>query len=361
MTFHRRDTHEKVFDGTAITLAVAGLGINILLLTRTMGDAAIAGCGGGDCDEVLATRWSSLLGLPIPAAGMMIYVLLLLSHVRRLEILRPPMLGCIAGAAFWFIGMQAFILGKFCPWCMAAHGVGLAVVFVGILTGGEGGLRHVSAWAGLAVFAVASMQVFGPERATHRLEGVESTEEWTTRDPADLPLLGPADARHVMVGYFDYQCAACRSMAGHLAALMAKHPHSVAARLAPVPMERRCNPDVPAAAQRSGSCEIAAIALTVWNRSPERFADFHHAMLAEPSAEAARRFALRLMEPGELAGVVDDPQVGEAIRANVAEWRGMALQNPQLPKLLLRPGRVLHGLPPGEATFIELMERELGL
>ncbi|HSP42842.1 MAG TPA: vitamin K epoxide reductase family protein [Luteolibacter sp.] len=363
MTLRRRDTQEKAIDGIALTLALAGLGINILLLTRTMGDAAIAGSGGGDCDEVLATRWSSLLGLPIPAAGIVVFGLLLLSHFRRLEILRPPLLGCITGAALWFIGVQAFILGKFCPWCMAAHGVGLALVGTGIVAGRAGSSRHLSAWAGLAVFAVAAMQVFGPERAGHRLEEVKSTgsNNISARDPAELPLLGPSDAAHVLTAYFDYQCAACRTLAGHLAALMEKHPRTVAVRLVPVPMERRCNPAAPATAQRPGSCEIAAIALAVWKRSPDRFADFHGALLADPSAHAARRFVLTLVEPGELAVITDDPRIEEAIRSNVHDWRGMARSNPQLPKLLLSAGRVLHGSPPGEETFIELMERELGL
>jgi uncharacterized membrane protein len=356
MTPIRRDRQEKVFVGISIALALAGLGINILLLTRTMGDAAIAGCGGGPCDEVLASRWSSLLGLPISMPGILIYVLVSLSCFRRMEILRWPLLGCIAGAALWFIGIQAFVLGKFCPWCMAAHGVGLALVSVGVLTGG---LRQISAWAGLAVFALATTQVFGPVRDSHRLEEMESAAARGASSLAAeyMPWLGPADAAHVMTAYFDYQCATCRKLADHLAALMEKHPRAVAVRLAPVPMERRCNAAVPASAQREGSCEIAAIALAVWRHAPERFMDFHRALLADPTVDAARTFAFESME----SAAIDDPRVGEAIRRNVAAWRGMARENPQLPKLLLRPGRVLHGLPPDAETFIEVMERELGL
>jgi uncharacterized membrane protein len=98
-----------------VMLALAALCINIFLLTRTWGDAAIAGCGGGDCDEVLASRWSSLLGVPVPAFGVLVYALLLLSFFRHLEILRLPLFGGIAGAALWFIAVQAFILGNSVP------------------------------------------------------------------------------------------------------------------------------------------------------------------------------------------------------------------------------------------------------
>ena len=51
----------------------------------------------------------------------------------------------------------------------------------------------------------------------------------------------------------------------------------------------------------------------------------------------------------------------DAIQKNVEVWRKLSLDNPKLPKLLVRPGRMLHGLPPSEETFIEVIERELEL
>jgi uncharacterized membrane protein len=355
-------------------LSFAALCINIFLLTRTLGDAAIAGCGGGPCDEVLASRWSSILGVPVPAFGILVYALLLLSFVRRLEILRLPLLGGIAGAALWFIAVQAFILGKFCPWCMAAHGIGLVIVSAAILSGRAAALRRIACWAGLALFAIMPMQVFGPAKSGHRIEGGQSTLAAPPHGAtvsfndgnliyriAEHPRLGPADARRVLVEYYDYQCAACQVMAGYLDALVAAHPGRVAVLMMPVPLEGACNPHLGASKAHPGSCEITRIALAVWRTNPEAFAGFHKTLIAAPSAAAARRLALDGMTEAELAAALTDPWIAESIESNIAAWRAFSQGNDKLPKLLIRDKRILHGLPSNEADFLNVMKRELGL
>jgi uncharacterized membrane protein len=356
-----------------VALAVAALGINIFLLTRTLGDAAIAGCGGGPCDEVLASRWSSLLGLPLPAFGILVYALLLLSFFRRLEILRLPLLGGIAGAALWFIAVQAFILGKFCPWCMAAHGIGLVLVLCGILSGIPGAWRHVLAWAGLAAFAIVSMQVFGPVKSGHRIEGGPGTTAAKPRGAsvsfndgrfvyqiAEHPRIGPADADRVLVEYFDYQCPACQVMAGYIEALVAAHPGRLAVLLMPVPLEHGCNPHLGANRSREGSCAIARIALAVWRKRPDGFPGFHRKLIAAPSASTARTLALELMDDSSLTAALADPWIDQTIASHTAAWAGLSSSSDKLPKLLIRDKRILHGLPSGEQDFLRVMKQELG-
>ncbi len=356
------------------SFAVAALCVNVFLLTRTLGGAAIAGCGGGPCDEVLASRWSSLLGVPVPAFGVMVYALLLMSFVRRLQWLRLPLLGGIAGAAVWFIFVQAVILRKFCPWCMTAHGIGIAIVFSGILSGKARAARHVSAWGALAVFAIVSMQVFGPVKAGHRLEGgrgaiaapqgasVSFNDGRLIYQIAEHPRLGPADAERVLVEYFDYQCASCRIMADHMEALIAGHPGSVAVLLMPVPLDESCNAHLGSGGMvHPGSCEITRIALAVWRGKPKAFAGFHKELIAGPSASAARRLALGVMTEGELALALSDPWIAESIETNIAAWRAFSQSTDKLPKLLIRDKRILHGLPSSEADFLRVMKLELGL
>lgn len=357
-----------------VGLSLAALGINLFLLTRTLGDASIAGCGGGPCDEVLASRWSSLLGVPVSVFGVLVYGLLLLSFFRRLETLRLPLLGGIAGAACWFIAVQAFLLGKFCPWCMAAHGMGLAIVGCGILSGKAGALRHVSAWAGLAVFAIASMQVFGPVKPGHRIEGAQGAIKSPPQGASvsyndgrlvyqieEHPRLGPADARLVLVEYFDYQCNACQMMAGYLDALVAAHAGRVAVLLMPVPLERACNPQLGINKSHTGSCEITRIALAVWRARPQDFAGFHKRLMARPSAASARGIALELMTDEQLAAALTEPWIDASISSNVQAWRAFSPNTDKLPKLLIREKRILHGLPPGEEEFLRVMQQELGL
>ena len=353
-------------------LAVFALGINIFLFTRALGDVAIAGCGGGDCEEVLASRWSSLLGLPITAFGIGVYMLLLLSLIPRLEILRLPTLGGIAGAALWFIAVQALILGKFCPWCMTAHGIGLAIVCIGIIAGASGSLSQTAAWAGLALFAIIPMQVFGPAKPGHRIEGEGGTAT-APKGPtvsfndgrivyqiADHPRLGPPEAERVLVEYFDYQCASCQVMAGFMESLVAAHPGRVAVLLMPVPLEDSCNPYLGSGKKHPGSCEITRIALAVWRRHPEKFHAFHKDIITNPSAAAARRFALGIMTEQELAAAIEDPWIESSIESNIAAWRGFSRGNDKLPKLLIRDKRILHGLPSNEADFLRVMKQELG-
>jgi len=357
-----------------VMLAVAALCINIFLLTRTWGDAAVAGCGGGDCDEVLASRWSSLLGVPVPAFGVLVYALLLLSFIRHLEILRLPLLGGIAGAALWFIAVQAFILGKFCPWCMAAHGIGLLIVSAGILLGKAAALHRISAWAGLAVFAIIPMQVFGPVKSGHRIEGGQGTMATQPQGAtvsfndgrivyqiAEHPRLGPVDAERVIVEYFDYQCTACQVMAGYMDALAAAHPGRVAVLLMPVPLEDSCNPHLGANKAHQGSCDITRTALAVWRGKPAAFAGFHKNLIAGPSASAARRLALEVMTEAELTTALSDPWIGKSIESNIAAWRAFSHSNDKLPKLLIGGKRILHGRPSNEADFLRVMKQELGL
>jgi len=355
-------------------LSVAALCINLFLLTRTMGDAAIAGCGGGPCDEVLSSRWSSLLGVPVPAFGILVYALLLLSLFRRLEMLRLPLIGGIAGAALWFIAVQAFILGKFCPWCMAAHGIGLVIVLCAIRSGKAAALRQVSAWAGLAVFAIIPMQVFGPVKSSHRIEGgqgamnappqgtaVSFNDGRLIYQIAEHPRLGPVDAQRVLVEYFDYQCAACQVMAGYIDSLVAAHPGRVAVLLMPVPLEGSCNPHLGTNKAHPGSCEITRIALAVWHRHPAAFAGFHKALIAAPSASSARRLALDLMTEHELAATLTENRIDQSIHSNIAAWQAFSQSNEKLPKLLIRNKRILHGLPSNEADFLRVMRLELDL
>jgi hypothetical protein len=67
------------------------------------------------------------------------------------------------------------------------------------------------------------------------------------------------------------------------------------------------------------------------------------------------------MNPDELDALTAGRRVFDGIQNNVATWRKLSLDNPKLPKLLIRPGRMLHGLPPSKEMFMETIERELGL
>lgn len=124
---------------SAIALAISGY-LSYVAFTSTK----ILGCGGGvfSCDHVLTSKWSTLLGLPVAAwAGSMYLGVLtaLLGTARSAVSAQPSLLrqwtwsivttaAVSAGlAALWFIGLQAFVLEHFCPWCLGAHTCGICL------------------------------------------------------------------------------------------------------------------------------------------------------------------------------------------------------------------------------------------
>ena len=375
-------------DIAILVMALAGLALNVLLFVRHLSGGGLAGCGGGSsCEELLNSRWSQVLGIPVTGFGGVVYVGVLVALAANNRRLLAAGLGLLAGAAGWFVFVQAVLVGRFCPWCMTAHGIGAAITLLGCwrLAGG-GTLRLALATLGLsaaaAVLGISLLQVFGPRPVTHRVDEVagaaagpvaEVHARGTGRkvafdggrkvyDVAALPHLGRADAKRVMVEYFDYSCIACQMMRGYLDALMAKHPAEICVVVLPVPLERSCN-DVMLVGdnEHPGSCELARLALALWRIRPAAFAALHHGLLDGVMPEAARGKVLELVTQGELDAALRDGWIDELLQANIRDWEVYGAGSRKLPKLLITGKRILHGLPSGEAEFVRVMEHELGL
>jgi len=363
-------------DRAILALALAGFAINALLLVRRLSGGGIAGCG-SSCEDVLNSRWSQVFGIPVTVLGLLAYAVLMVAFATQNRRWVGPCVGVIIGAAGWFILVQAVMIGRFCPWCMAAHGIGVLIAVLGIWRHGIAVVPMVSS-AIIAMLAVGLLQSYGPLPVTHRVE--KSTlappsaaihargngpkagfaDGRKTYDVAAMPHLGRADARRVLVEYFDYSCPACQTMRGYLAALVAKHPDDVCVLVLPVPLESSCNPSLAAGdVEHPGSCELARLALAVWRNNPDAFAAFHRALLDGISPSAARANAMELVP--ELDVALRDPWIAELIKANIADWVAFSGGTKKLPKLLITGKRILHGLPSGEADFIRVMEEELGL
>lgn len=366
-----------------LLLSLAGLAVNGLLLWWKLTDSAIAGCGGGGgCNEVLASRWSQVLGLPLPVLGVLVYLVLPWAILRRNDLIAAFCYAAIAGSAVWLIIVQALLLHHFCPWCMAAHVVGISLAVAGVSSGGvsRGGLLSGLA----AAFGLVLVQQVGPAPATHRIESdlnaatsesggihaqgngrkIAFDDGRKIYDSASLPCLGSVDAKRVMVEYFDYQCPACRKMSGYLNALVEKHPADVCVLLLPVPLDHGCNSALAAGdTGHPGSCELTKIALAVWRANPAAFPAVHRALLADPPPDRAAAMAIAgtHVPAARLETAMRDPWIVRLIQANIADWVSFSGKTPQMPKLLISGRRILHGLPSGEEDFIRVMEKELGM
>jgi uncharacterized membrane protein len=391
----------SIHKAVLVGLTLVGFGLNLLLFIKAITGSDIAGCGGGSaCDELLRSRWADVLGIPVTAFGLLVYVGVMLGFTDRCRRMLPSFLGAIAGAAGWFIVIQWFVIGRFCPWCMAAHAVGLTIGVMGWHQqwwdeDADCPLRVYGGSAVLTVIAISLSQFLGPAAVTHRVDtlqtakpvlgevsgtaGVPSARSMTrihafgngrkatfeggkrVYDVDSLPHLGPTEAKRVMVKYFDYPCPACRTMDGFLGSLMAKHPDDICVVLLPVPMERSCNHALGGKeAQHPGSCEITQIALALWRIKPEAFPAWHHSVIASATPTAAREQALQAVSAEELDAALLDPWIDELIQANAKDWISFSTKTQALPKLLITDTRILHGLPSNEADFLRVMEQELG-
>ncbi len=372
-------------------LAVAGFGINLMLLVKRLGDdsSSLAGCGpGSGCETVLGSQWSQVLGVPVTVPGLLIYVWVMLAITRAGRAMLAPALGVIFAAVVWFLFVQAFLIRAFCPWCMAAHAVGIALCGIGV----PYAARSVGGWKNVllpffsaaipTIVLLALIQTYGPRPASHRLTefGAVDAESQLTEDPhsagegrlavffdgtkgyrvAELPYIGRADARHVLVEYFDYGCSACQTMAGHLDALVTAYPDDICVILLPMPMDRECNPLMPPLETgHAGACAMARAALAIWRHSRENFHAFHRAVLSDPNAENANMLAAALLEDPEAS--MRDPWIQSIIETNIADWQILSADNPKLPKLVVDGRTVMHGFPPTRAEFIQVIAGRLGL
>lgn len=246
---------------------------------------AVAGCSAdGGCGALAATRWASLFGLSVAWAGAAVYgTMAVLLAVRPLSFRFTGVLAwSVAGAALWFVSLQA-VLGKFCVLCCTTHTMGILAASLvlcprqaaaGFWRGmGRGALPGLSLTAFLALVqtfqpAPASARVglladsmAGKAAATaaaHPGQGASNTAapaadaaeqvsafyfpvkdapgqlefpgigRFPVQDFPHIGLPGPGQAPALLV--FDWTCAHCRELQGSLAS---RKEHAAAFLLIP--------------------------------------------------------------------------------------------------------------------------------
>lgn len=152
----------------------------------------VVGCDGGlfNCDHVLTSRWSTVMGIPVslPAVALYAVVLSAIANLRSSVARRRQIAASVlwfsavaaAGAAAWFVSLQVFSIGRFCPYCLVVHACG--VLLVGLLLWQRPAawfaLKRVVPLGLLASGCLVAVQVLSPAPETFRIE---------TYDPAVMP------------------------------------------------------------------------------------------------------------------------------------------------------------------------------
>lgn len=133
----------KVLAGLLAVLSLGALSVSLYLTWSSWQTEAIAGCSGDgslDCDAVLASHWSRWLGMPVSLFGSITYVGILAVCWPAAK--HPGGKACggllalsllAAGAAVWFIVVQAVFLQSFCLYCLSVHACGLSIAGITLL------------------------------------------------------------------------------------------------------------------------------------------------------------------------------------------------------------------------------------
>jgi uncharacterized membrane protein len=124
----------------AALIALVGLFVALYLTLYKVGIIGELACGIGSCEAVQTSRWSTFLGLPVAAWGLVFYASVLAAALtgltERYADSRPFALGMLGLTAWgtlfslWLTYLELFVIHAICQWCVisALLAVGLTVV-----------------------------------------------------------------------------------------------------------------------------------------------------------------------------------------------------------------------------------------
>lgn len=177
----------------------------------------------------------------------------------------------------------------------------------------------------------------------------------------DEPLLGHADAQEILVEMLDYTCPHCRRMHPFIMAAKERYGDQLAIVVLHVPLSRKCNPEVKRERTlHKHACDYARYAITVWEETPERFAEYHDYLMRgeKPPADfRAKNQAARFAGIDALIDKRIEDDVTRRVRLHVNE---LARLKVGLPVLVTSKG-ILRGVPKSEAEWFSFCEKTLGL
>lgn len=250
--------------------------------------------------------------------------------------------GAAAGSAVWFIIVQRWVIGAFCPYCMVTHLSGLVLAALVIWRAPRDCENSISPIAtrrnisplsafGLSMFGLtlagvlATSQIMLKPAAAFR-SGDSSGSNLTTIDPHIAPLIGSPDSPYIVTLLFDYECPHCQKVHSMLDEVIRRHDGKLAFVLAPTPLNTHCNPYIPYDVDAfKDSCELTKIALAVYVAKREAFSEFDRWMFSpEPGQiwhprrpEAAKAKAIELVGQAKFDAAQSNPWIAQYLQTSV--------------------------------------------
>ena len=379
------------FLAVSFVLATIAISISGYLAYVGFTESKVAGCDGGifNCDHVLSSRWSQVLGIPvsIPAMGLYAVVIGALVGLRRgtasesrtawmtLSVLSIA----AAASAVWFVGLQVFSIGHFCPYCLIVHscGVLLAATVWWHRPREIFSLTKSSAIGTALSGSLIALQAFGPVPETFEIEkhdtsvvpmefdplnddalfesplgmsalswfslvgvvmadGVETPDKTVvaprlvpvsggrrTLNARMWPVWGDVEAKYLIVEMFDYTCEHCRKTHDSIKAAAPLLNNEFAVLTLPVPLHRSCNDAAKNnSAESADACEIARLAISVWLVDADKFTAYHDWLFEQKrSAGEARMHAEVMVGRDALAAELAKGTASKYIAKNVLLYK----------------------------------------
>lgn len=291
-------------------LALLGLATSALLWTEYAAPTPQLCVGGGGCDAVRHSSYSSLAGIPMPVLGVTAFLGAFFASFSRGS--RAPRVvlavGVVAGlAGLALLALQAFAIGAFCPYCVVADLSALGLLVAAFLQRRRvvagAGPAALGAWGAAAAGAlVVPLLLGGGARAEHAeppraVEVSPPPMTWAPAmtlapaSPVSQPPLPDPIAREqregvvTIVEFLDFECPYCRKLQALFERVLPDYGHRVRVVRKHLPLPQHEHAE---AAARAAACaeelnpvlgeRMAAALLTA----------------SDVSAESCERIALRI-------------------------------------------------------------------
>jgi uncharacterized membrane protein len=306
----------------------------------------------------------------------------------------------IAASVVWFVALQLLVVRRACIYCNLVHLLGLSIFWIVFFSSGGEKLREwhepmrwMSIPALFALFGVVALvagQLFWRPKmyavlrtnpSQHAVAAVSTSQSPVVSlehsdtninsatvalprnapslsrssrevtlisgkvilNTADCPLIGSAQALHLVALLFDYTCPTCRTMHQIVGELVERKPDWIGVLLLPLPQSPTCNPNVTEIySGRGQACQFARLATAVWKENPDRFEHFERFLLSNaelPPLGTAMAEAAKLIG-GPINPHQPDDQLDGLVCRSIEVFRAAGLK--KIPSLLL-PDAVIAG------------------
>lgn len=274
-----------------------------------------------DCNAVTLSRFSVLLGVPLPAWGAIGFYALMLLAWRGSRLLLP-MAGFAAAASIALLAEELLHVGAVCMFCEGVHVVALALFVVAWI--GRGRLTPTTRADVVAAIAVPALlwlgvRIFAPIYWSSVMwtRGVELP---TGVDEAGNPWIGAEDPVVTVHEYTDYACPHCRVGTARMYRMVAANP-------AKLRIVRHQQPRLRCTDNAMSGCQMVRVAICAGAQG--KFWEMDSWLFAHGSGERSVDVAAAAAEVGldgaALQTCVDDPatQARDAEFAKSARARGI--------------------------------------